>query len=127
MSWPILGGAASAACRLGSAALPRRAVATSAPLQRRFPRAKLPLNTERLNGTERVSVLVPRLPDLSRGVPQDDGGIRYHGFTYYPRVPGQPEPAVTPAKLHRIELIAPLKGEPYWVKDTCRRLGVHSV
>ena len=34
---------------------------------------------------------------------------------------------MTPAKLHRIELTAPLKGEPYWVKDTCRQLGIHSV
>ena len=85
MSWPILGSVASAAWRVGGAALPRRALTTGAPLQRRFPRAKLPLNTERLSGSERVTVAVQRRPDVSRGVPTDDGGVQYHGFKYYPR------------------------------------------
>ncbi|XP_037070982.1 39S ribosomal protein L30, mitochondrial-like [Pollicipes pollicipes] len=41
------------------------------------------------------------------------------------RFPDRPDPPVTPAKLHRIQLIAPLQGQPYWIKDTCRQLGLH--
>ena len=85
MSWQSLTSAASAAWRVGGAAIPQRALTTSAALQRRFPRAKLPLNTERLSKSERLPVAVPRRPDVSRGVPMEDGGIQYHGFTYYPR------------------------------------------
>ena len=85
MTWPNLSSVASAAWRAGGAALPRRSLATGVPLQRRFPRAKLPLNTERLAESERLSVAVSRWPDLSRGVPTEDGGVQYHGFRYYPR------------------------------------------
>lgn len=127
MTWHSLGSVASAAWRVAGAALPRRPLTTSAPLQRRFPRAKLPLNTERLAKSERLTVAVSRRPDVSRGALMEDGGIQYHGFRYYPRVPGQEDEPVTPAKLHRIQLTAPLKGEPYWVKDTCRQLGIHAV
>ena len=75
----------SAAWRVGSAAIPRRALTTTAPVQRRFPRAKLPLNTERLPKSERMVVATPGQVDVSRGAPLADGGIQYYGFKYYPR------------------------------------------
>jgi len=117
--------ATSALWRSDGAATTCRSVTTSACLQRRFPRAKLPLNTELLPRSEQLQVQVTDKPDLSRGVPQPDGGVKYHGFVFYPRFPGKAEPPVTPAKLHRVQLVRQLKGEPYWVKNACKQLGVY--
>jgi len=44
------------------------------------------------------------------------GGIKYYGFTYYPR-PGEVDPDIKPAKLFMVQRIKSLWGQPYWVRD----------
>ncbi|KAL1457184.1 hypothetical protein WDU94_001844 [Cyamophila willieti] len=46
---------------------------------------------------------------------QWEGGIKYPGFTYYPR-PGQVDPPCEPSKLFMVQRIKPWKGIEYWNK-----------
>nr|CAG4638776.1 EOG090X0EYV [Cyclestheria hislopi] len=54
----------------------------------------------------------------------EDGGIKYIGFTYYPRFPGQEDPPYTPSKVHMVEKIRCLKKKPYWEKNIMKELGL---
>nr|SVE74483.1 EOG090X0EYV [Daphnia barbata] len=54
----------------------------------------------------------------------EDGGQRFHGFTYYPRFPGQQDPPYEPSKVLMIERIQGLKHKPYWEKDIMKKLGL---
>jgi large subunit ribosomal protein L30 len=47
-------------------------------------------------------------------------GIKYHGFTYYPRFPGQQDPPYQPTKLLMVKRVKPVKGNPYWDKKLLR-------
>lgn len=44
-----------------------------------------------------------------------EGGIKYKGFTYYPR-PGEIDPPCEPSKLFMVQRIADWKGTEYWCK-----------
>nr|SVE74866.1 EOG090X0EYV [Daphnia carinata] len=54
----------------------------------------------------------------------EDGGQRFHGFTYYPRLPGQQDPPYEPSKVLMVERIRVLKHRPYWEKDVLTKLGL---
>lgn len=44
-------------------------------------------------------------------------GIKYPGFTYYPRYENFQDPPCTPTKLFKVNRIKPLKGVPYYEKN----------
>lgn len=44
---------------------------------------------------------------------------------WFVRSPDRADPPVTPAKLHRVELIYPVTGQPYWIRNICQQLGIH--
>jgi len=54
----------------------------------------------------------------------EDGGVVYHGFTYYPRFPGQEDPPYEPSKVFMVQRIKCLKGKPYWDKNLMKQLGL---
>nr|SVE73861.1 EOG090X0EYV [Daphnia atkinsoni] len=54
----------------------------------------------------------------------EDGGQRFHGFTYYPRLPGQQDPPYEPSKVLMVQRIVSLKHKPYWEKDVLEGLGL---
>lgn len=43
-------------------------------------------------------------------IPEFEGGIKYHGFTYHPRFPDEKDPPYEPTKLFMIERIKPMWG-----------------
>jgi large subunit ribosomal protein L30 len=47
---------------------------------------------------------------------KDPEGIKYYGFTYFPRFPGEKDPPVEPTKLFMVRRIRSLYGCPYWEK-----------
>lgn len=51
-------------------------------------------------------------------------GIKYHGFTYYPRRPDFKDPPYEPTKLFQVKRIKPLKGLPYWEKHMLKEMGL---
>ncbi|XP_015596774.1 39S ribosomal protein L30, mitochondrial [Cephus cinctus] len=52
------------------------------------------------------------------------GGVKYGYITYYPRHPDHVDPPITPSKLLMVQRIKPIKGTPYWNRDTLVRLGL---
>lgn len=44
-------------------------------------------------------------------------GIKYPGFTYYPRRPDFQDEPYQPTKLFRVQRIKPVKGTPYWERN----------
>ncbi|XP_017772291.1 PREDICTED: 39S ribosomal protein L30, mitochondrial [Nicrophorus vespilloides] len=70
---------------------------------------------------------------ISRGIGRNRGktvykwegeGIKYDGFTYYPRHADFQDPPYEPTKLFRVQRIKPLKGTSYWEKDHLKQLGL---
>lgn len=53
-----------------------------------------------------------------------DDGLKYHGFTYYPKHPDFKDPPYEPARLFKIRRTKPLKGLPYWEKNYLKELGL---
>ncbi|KDR09964.1 39S ribosomal protein L30, mitochondrial [Zootermopsis nevadensis] len=51
-------------------------------------------------------------------------GIKYHGFTYYPRFPDEKDPPYEPTKLLMVQRVKPLKGNPYWDKKLLKHFGL---
>lgn len=49
-------------------------------------------------------------------------GIKYPGFTFYPRSPDFQDPPYEPSKLFRVQRIKPLKGVPYYEKNILKQL-----
>lgn len=84
-------------------------------------------NTNLLPWSAAVDVSEPR-EDCSLGIRQEDGGVQYHGFVYYPRQDsdGQPvpDPPVTASPLHRVQCIQLMRGQPYWVREALTKLGL---
>ncbi|XP_063240756.1 large ribosomal subunit protein uL30m [Bacillus rossius redtenbacheri] len=59
---------------------------------------------------------------LYRNYSSESGGIKYLGFSYYPRFPDRPDPPYRAEKLLMVERIRPVKGNPYWDKDLLKKL-----
>nr|CAG4637401.1 EOG090X0EYV [Ceriodaphnia reticulata]SVE73234.1 EOG090X0EYV [Ceriodaphnia reticulata] len=53
-----------------------------------------------------------------------DGGQVFHGFTYYPRHPGQQDPPYEPTKVLMVQRIHTLKHRPFWEKNICSEMGL---
>nr|SVE76062.1 EOG090X0EYV [Daphnia hispanica] len=54
----------------------------------------------------------------------EDGGQRFHGFTYYPRSPGQQDPSYEPSKVLMVERRETLKHKPQKERDVLIKLGL---
>lgn len=50
-----------------------------------------------------------------------EGGIKYPGFTYYPRYPDFKDPPYEPTKLFQVQRIKPIKGTPYWERNILKQ------
>ncbi|XP_049794796.1 39S ribosomal protein L30, mitochondrial [Schistocerca nitens] len=59
-----------------------------------------------------------------RNYSTDGGGIKYHGFTYYPRFPDFKDPPYEPSKLFMVQRVKALKGRPYWEKNMMKEIGL---
>ncbi|XP_057369426.1 uncharacterized protein LOC130690425 [Daphnia carinata] len=83
----------------------------------------LPKSLHKTESPERVVEKTQKLRNNQIGF-TEDGGQRFHGFTYYPRLPGQQDPPYEPSKVLMVERIRDLKHRPYWEKDVLTKLGL---
>jgi len=60
-------------------------------------------------------------PDEIYGQFEWTGGIKCHGFTYYPR-PGEVEPIIKPSKLFMVQRTHSLYKQPKWVREIITKL-----
>jgi len=101
----------------------RRLLSAAGPLNNLVATAKdrfLP-NSKLILGGARTSIKRTRNYVSSK----DPEGIKYHGFTYFPRFPNQVDPPYAPSKLFRVTLVMPTFGTPYWEKDVLKQLGLY--
>jgi len=54
----------------------------------------------------------------------DPEGVKYKGFTYFPRHPGEVDPPYTPTKLFRVTRTKTPWGAPHWDKALLKQLGL---
>lgn len=67
------------------------------------------------------SFLKTTIRNLNKRVYHWPDGIKYPGFTYYPRRPDFQDPPYEPSKLFRVRRIKPIKGTPYWEREILKR------
>nr|XP_033321788.1 39S ribosomal protein L30, mitochondrial [Megalopta genalis] len=53
--------------------------------------------------------------------------VKYPGVTYYPRNKTDVDPPIVPSKIFMIHRVKSFKGNPYWDKDTLKRIGLSEV
>ncbi|RZF40106.1 hypothetical protein LSTR_LSTR002509 [Laodelphax striatellus] len=53
-----------------------------------------------------------------------EGGIKHHGFTYYPRYPDEVDKKIDPPKLWMVQRIKPFSGNHWKLKDMLRAIGL---
>nr|CAG4644354.1 EOG090X0EYV [Lepidurus arcticus] len=86
------------------------------------------LTTGNSAGGPQTSSEIAQIPDSSpidgRIGYTDDGGIKYAGFVYYPRYPGQKDATYTPSMVHMVQRVRCLKKKPYWEKDIMKHMGL---
>lgn len=103
----------------------------------------VPKSLHKTESPETVVEKNQKLPNNQMGF-TEDGGLKFHGFTYYPRLllsshvqmkllrnffaicrfPGQQDPPYEPSKVLMVERIRTLKHRPYWEKDVLAKLGL---
>ncbi|XP_075227001.1 mitochondrial ribosomal protein L30 [Lycorma delicatula] len=71
------------------------------------------------------SLIIPRRNYEGKPPPKSwTNGVKYHGFTYYPRYPDEKDPPVDPPKLFMVQRIKPFHGNWFKLKRILTNIGL---